>query len=311
MSDTFSSGDIAAGATATATAPVSEASPASAPVSSEQSAATTTPPASTVVPRDSSATEPPQERWPDILENTRKKTRAEVEAEFAYAKGVDRGEFDSTRQWMDLARRDPILALDRYVQQLMQHPTHAPQLKSYFGRSLGARTASDQMPGPDIPTSESQGQPVVYSAQQTQKLLEWQKRQFQQELDTRFGPIEQREKTARAESQATEYSQATLQALADKPGFKDHVAEIAERYAAIPVEDPRTEGEKLRDAYLEVVGPKLTSAAQRQAVADVHRKAGATTVNPAGGGASEPFDFKKSSWEEGLAHVWKQKGGGR
>lgn len=293
--ETFSSDDIA-----TASAAVSDASSAStSSTTPEPSAAPPTTAPESTSPRNDSAGEPPQERWPDILENTRKKTRAEVEAEYSYAKGVDRSQFEVARSWLALADRDPMLALDRMVQAIAQNPQQAPQLKSYFGRLLAGSQArqapSDAMPGPDIPTSDSNGQPVVYSAQQIQKLLAWQERQFQQTLDKRFGPIEQERQHTSMSRQADSYAEATMKVLKDRPGFKDNAEDIIAAYQAIPLDDPRTEGEKLRDAYLEVVGSKFQTGARQQAVADLTRKASATTINPASGHVTESV-ARKGGW---------------
>lgn len=314
MDDTFTSGDIAAVAETPSASPSGETSPVSTPAAPSPVASPIASPAA-AVPGDTPVTgTPPPERWPDILDNARKKTREEVEANYQWAAGVDRAEFEAARQWLDLTSRDPILGLDRYMQRLASQPDLQPQLRSYAARILGTRTAAapvDQMPGPDIPTSESNGEPVVYSAQQMQRLLEWKDRQTKALLEQELGPIKQDREKAQAKVYADAYADATVPRLEKLPGFKEHVAAIRDAYMAIPVNDPRTEGEKLKDAYLDVVGPQLTSEATRQAVTDLQRKASASTVNPAATSTSTPFDFKKESWEAGLKHVWNQKAGSR
>jgi hypothetical protein len=73
------------------------------------------------------------------------------------------------------------------------------------------------------------------------------------------------------------------------------------------VDDPRTEGEKLRDAYLQVVGSKFTQQARQTAVSDIQRKASAGTVNPGSAVGTAPFDYKKATWEEALKHEWNKR----
>lgn len=349
MSDTFSGGDISAAMTAASTSAASttpSASPAAEP--SGQQATTGTAPtqpaaaegtSATTSSTDSSATaapvaqdamtsqtapdagEPPKERWKDILDNARKKVREE---EFGWAQGVDRGEFEATKGWMALANRDPLAAVDRMVQTIARDPNGAAALRSYFGRLLGRRPAAqqnaqqhrggDDRPGPDIPTSESNGQPVVYSAQRMQELLAWQQRQFEGMVSEKLMPFEQERQTrAEAEEQrqreiaADRYAQTTMNSVAAQPGFKEHSAEIARVYQAIPLDDPRSEGEKLRDAYLQVIATKRDTVVRQQTVRDLRDKTAANTVPANSNAPAAPFDHKKASWAESFRHEWEKK----
>jgi len=267
--------------------------------------------------------EPPRERWDSILENAREKVRTE---EFGWAKGVDRQEFESARSWLDLANQNPMQALDRFVRTIATSNEGKQALRSYMGRMLGQRPAAapqqgqqspggeDTMPGPDIPTSESNGQPVVYSASRMHQLLEWQQRQLMTKFGEQLQPFQEdreqrqaREAQERQAAQHRNYADVSVSALEKKPGFKEHKAEIVAVYSAIPVHDPRSEGEKLRDAYDQVVGSKRDTITRQQTVDDIRRKAGANTVPANSSAPPAPFDHKKATWAQSFEHEWNKR----
>src|SRR3990167_1346061 len=79
------------------------------------SADATVPPADAtaeVPPATAPSGEPPKERWADILQNTRTKTRAEVEAEFhqrlGWAEAIDPSEVAQLQRWSESYRADPV-----------------------------------------------------------------------------------------------------------------------------------------------------------------------------------------------------------
>jgi hypothetical protein len=318
--ETFSGGEIAAAAASATSAP--EASPTSEPstpadtASSEpvsEPAPATEVPESDGQPVSETQGEPPKERWSTILENARKKAVEETEAQYAWAKGTERAEFEAARTWMSLANRDPFLALDRLVQGMAQTPEGKQQLATYFGRSLSqsrqaAQPQAPEMPGPDIPTSESNGQPVVYSAQRMQELLQWQQQQLLQQVDQRISPFKQEREAKEREARTNAYTESAISRVKDRPGFTEHKEDIVRAYAAMPVVEGEDEAAKLMQAYLDVVGPKLTFQARQQAVADITRKASASTVNPAAV-SGKSFDYSKATLEEALAYEWKKRGG--
>lgn len=331
MSDTFSGGDIAAAVEQT-TAPA--ASPAADQPSSDQAASATETPEPSAVSTDQSETgtpakgEPPQERWPTILENARKKAAADAEKQwkerFGWAESLDPSELQAAREWYARANQDPVSFVTDLYQRVQNHPQYGPQLKSQAARILGQRgnvpvQASDQMPEPDIPTSESNGRPVVYSAEQLAKRLAWERSQMKAELLKELEPDLQETRVSRQErefrqmaQQADDYARTTLTGLTDKPGFKEHSAEIKEAYAAMPLTDGRTEGEKLRDAYLQVMAtkviPSLSQNARQQVVNDINRKVGASTINPAQANTTPKTDWRdpKVSLEDALKMAWQE-----
>lgn len=273
----------------------------------------------------------PAERVRRALANREKKVTdrltQQYDQQYGWAKEIDRSDLDAFRREQAIAgSMSPAEYVANLWQRVQQDPQHGPQLRSMAARILGQRQqpAEDAMPAPDIPTSESQGQPVVYSAQQLQKLLEWQSRRTQADVLRELGPMRSEVEQSRAErefraasQQADAYAAHTLDGIAKWPGFKEHVGPIMEKYAALgrtmadgtwlpDPSDPRTEGEKLRDIYSEVVLPTLNQSARQQAVEDITRKASASTINPNAAGTGAPQTYK--TFKEGLMQELSKRG---
>lgn len=281
----------------------------------------------------------PPARRPTIAKNIREKTIAsertkweqETRSKYGWVDGVEPSELQAFRREQAIAASmspaDYVLNLWTRVQ---NDPTHGPQLRSQAARILGQRAQEapeDVMPEPDIPTDASNGRPMVYSAARMKELLEWQRRQFQAETRQALEPFQQqartqaeREQLAAMKAESDAFASRTLDRITKLPGFKEHAQTIRDRYAALGVtdpngnwrpdpSDPRTEGEKLRDLYAEIVLPTLTTAARQDVVADLRNKATASTVSPGAPSASRPFDYEKASWEDALKHEWSKRGG--
>ena len=108
--------------------------PAAAPASAAPSSPATSAPASATPtpgleshagssPSDPSSGEPPRERWNDILQNTRSKTRAEVEAEYRQRYAP-----------YEAFETDPWRAVQEWLQQAGQHSLYAPQVQQWDER---------------------------------------------------------------------------------------------------------------------------------------------------------------------------------
>lgn len=283
--------------------------------------------------------EPPADRWDTILENARKKARADVEGEYAWAKDLNRDDVEATRKWISLGNQNPLLALDQLVQGIIKsNPSQQDQIEHYFksimkdsGPAAAAAVATsvatagdaDPCPPPDIPTDTSNGVPVVYSDKQMVLRDAWFKRQITKEvkadLERDLAPLRaehQATTTKRQEDEAKAatdaYTERAIGAIATQPGYEKYKAEIAAAYNAIPLSDTtRTEGEKLRDAYLTVIASKMSEEAVADAVASVNRRAEAGTVNPSSQSASTPFDYKTATWEQALRHEFNSAALGR
>lgn len=274
--------------------------------------------------------EPPADKWDTILDNARRKARAEVEGEYAWAKDVNREDFEATRKWIATGNQNVMLALDQLVQGIIKsNPDQKGQVERYFksilqeagpAAAVSAAAAGSAAsvpdpnaePGPDIPTDTSNGVPVVYSAGRMKEYGAWLAKQIKNDIGKDLAPIisEREQKALNAKTEA--YTERSVAAISGLPGFEENRAEIASAYAAIPLsDDSRTEGEKLRDAYLTVVSSKMSEVARREAVASVTRRAEASTVNPSSPASSQPFDYKKATWEQALRHEFNSSALGR
>jgi hypothetical protein len=256
------------------------------------SADTTVPPASTTTGEITPAPletkpqgEPPADRWPDILDNTRAKTRAEVEAEwqpYAWAKQVPQ---DSLQHMSNIAQRmtaDPIGFLESYEAELVNHPTYGPQLRSRAGRTLAAgRTAAPSL-DPDVQIVDPHGNVTgaTYSADRVKAIVE-------QAIAQRLQPIEQ-DRQQQIATQKAQQEHARVESAADAllerakgwEGFGDKANQIliATAWEAHP-------DWTLQDAYLHVfhtaILPTLSAKSQAKTLDDLKTKAAASTVNPA------------------------------
>lgn len=334
MADTFTAADIETAASGTS----AETTTTDAPAAASETTTTAPPEAATSAPavvvdeiNDPGWGQIPQSRRQTILDNARKKARAERETELnqewetktGWAKDIDPQEAAIVREWYRRGNTDPVGLVTDLYQRVQNDPVHGQRLRSEAARILGsqrttAQPAEDVMPPPDIPTDTSNGQPVVYSAQQLQKLLEWQDRRSEERLKKELAPYQQDRQTRQQteellalKAQSDDYAAKTVTPLKALPGFEEHRPAIAKAYEAMGMDpnDPRSEGEKLRDAYLKVVVPTLSQAGAQQAVTTLHRKANANTVNPSATSSTEPFNHKTATWEESLKHEWDKRAG--
>lgn len=335
MSETFTAADIETVASGTTPETTTTDAPAAAsePSTTAQPEAATSAPAVVDDINDPGWGQIPQSRRQSILDNARKKARAERETELnqewesktGWAKDIDPQEAAIVREWYRRGNTDPVGLVTDLYQRVQNDPVHGQRLRSEAARTLGSQRqsapqAEDVMPQPDIPTDASNGQPVVYSASQLQKLLEWQDRRSEARLKKELAPYQQDRQTRQQadellamQQQSNDYAVKTVGPLKALPGFSEHQAAIAKEYEAMGTDpnDSRSEGEKLRDAYLKVVVPQLSAAGAQQAVTTLHRKANANTVNPSATSNTEPFDHKKATWEESLQHEWNKRMGAR
>lgn len=319
---------------------------ASTPAPSETSSAAPTTSASVL-----SADELNDPSWGDIPQSARGRIaqnyRARLDKEAAqridtarqewerqhWANGIDPQEAAVIRDWHRRGATDPAGLVADLFARVQSDPTHGPRLRSEAARMLRqGQQADDPEPPPDIPTDRSNGRPVVYSAQQQAKREAWLKRQWMAEVNQQLAPFQQDLQTRQQQdgirqlqAQSDAYAATTVQQVIDLPGFKDQKAAIAKEYASMGIADPRTgqivpdpndprsEGEKLRDAYLKVVVPTLGQTTRQQVVADLHRKAHASTINPAQTTGGEPFDHRKDQsvrgWENSLRYEWERRQG--
>lgn len=233
------------------------------------------------------AGEPPRERWADILDHARQKTRAEAEAEFA-------------RRFEPYAafERDPLTAVVQWLEQAEQHSVYGPLVQQYLNGRLKAtaRPEPGEEPKPDVPLVNDQGQVtgMTFSDKGLKAWHQWNEVRLKGEWDERFGKLERSnaERASRDEQQAIQHqavSQAheTLTTLRQVPYFKDH--EPAIRQALV---DHPEWGDNVHAAFTHVLTtqilPGLGQAEQRSAVQALTGKGAATTISPQGTASAAP-----------------------
>jgi hypothetical protein len=303
-----------------ATPPVADTPSETGPAAPPPAAATTppaSPPAAGDGVRDDSGPVP-FDRHKAILESERAKL-ADVEAKWKRVEWanelVEQGLTpEQAKQALAIHGHlagNPAAFFESFLHQAQAHPELAQQVRSIAARVLGAGAGpsgqDDPEPQPDFYTEGADGSRIPFmSAPQMQKWREWHDRAQQRKLDERFGPIEQAEQ-ARAQAaavaqyrdQVTSEVKAELTALRQQPHFKEHEADVR---TYMESQQWRV---SLTQAWLHVlqtkVLPTLSQTARDAAIADMQKRAHASSVNPKGGAPSTPaspkgFDDPSLKW---------------
>jgi len=224
--------------------------------------------------------EPPHERWADILENTRKKMRAEVEQE-------SRQRYSKYDQF----EQDPWAAVQDWLSQATQHSLYGPVVKQWIqeqGRAGQSPVAATPEPKPDVPIANEQGQITgyTYSDKALREWQQWNEQRLLGRLEERFGSLEQHNAQRAAHEERTQLAQEAwrgagdvLQSLRQQPYFAQHEPKIRQAL----VDHPEW-GDNVHAAFNYVLTtdilPTLSQAEQRQVVDSLTGKAAGTTVAP-------------------------------
>lgn len=256
--------------------------------------------------------EPPRERWADILNNTRDKTRAEVLAEWrqqhGWAESVDRRAVEQAVRLAQTYQQDPSGYIRGVLAEGLANPQLAPLIRSELGRLLAQRqgASDDGEPQADIPVEFPDGSTKrVFSAEQLAKREAWLQQRWMGQVEQRMAPalgaaekLQQQE----AQHQAHAWSSGFVGEIAAYPGFAEHKAAIGQEVARVlnqhagdrRVNDPSfLEAVTLR-AYTKLVTPTLAQsagkAAEKKLLDDLNTKAAASTSpNP---GSAAPSSAK-------------------
>lgn len=258
--------------------------------------------------------EPPQERWPAILDNARKKAREEALAEHR----------DHLEVVAEL-RRDFPGTLARLLEEAAANPQYAETITAKAAALLNARkkaASDDARPEPD----QGDDKFVWYSPEQQAKLDAWKARQIKGELLTEFKPlmelreqIEQHREGQKLREQATEIATERGAIWKNAPLFEEHkdaiLARQSELYAEAEAAHQRGEGRfdpvntpwmLLQQAYNEVIGtqalPKLQSQQTDSLVAVAARKRAGSSSDPAASVPAQPR--KPRTVDEALDQVF-------
>lgn len=272
-------------APAAGTAPVAGGEPAQATSGSGELSS------ASVTPTPGAPSEPPKERWNDILANARTKARTEAESEFKqrYSK-------------YDTFERDPWTGVSGWLEQASQHSIYGPMVQGWVEKYVEGILAKSgpesfgEEPKPDIPVVDDRGQVThhVYSDGKLREWHKWQKQHDERGLNERLRPMEQQLQSYQQAAQQAAQQQAAhqhLQQFESLPYFKEHKDKIAKAFADHP-----EWGANVHAAYTHVlvndILPTLATAERKQVVDSLNSNASSGTVNPAGTTVASPHKFK-------------------
>ncbi len=251
--------------------------------------------------------------------------RQKFEAEMPWVQGLSAEEGANVRKLYDLGERDPIRLVDALVQKMAASPVYRSQIESYLQHFYQpAKPDADPEPGPDVPTSESAGKPVVYSASQQKLWGEWQRRQILSEADKRMKPLmddqQQRQTQQRTDQENRAYQQGIESRQLSRPGFKEHAAEIQAAYNAAPrpwntdgqAHTPREmemyEEHLLAETYHSVLMKTARDDAAKKIAADLKLKQGHTGVTGTGGTTTAQDAKPPKNMRESMTRARKKMG---
>lgn len=260
MSTEFASDDIAAAVDSSPAS--SDASSASAPsVSSDAAPATeATSPEVSTSSEPSAAGPIPLDRHKAILERAREEARRQTEAEF-------RGKLG----WAERYQPDTVEQATRLYQWYQQDPEGA---LTYLQRQM----AGSKPPEPPPPDLKAEDGTPVYSAPQMQKLLDYQAKQLQQQIEQTYGPVRMQVEAQRLQQHAYAQAQQTItKARESWPLFSDLEPDIKKAMLDNPDLD-------LRDAYIQVYATEGRKREQEkwrsEYEGNTQTKAAAATTRP-------------------------------
>ncbi len=270
-----------------------------------------------------SATSPSEPKGPipfDVhktaLENARIKAaeqaKQEFEQQFGWAKTVDRTAVEDAMRLGQLYQSDRAGYIRQVLGEAVADPTLAPLVRSEAARVLGARAPQPVDLSPDIPVVDNNGQVVThtFSADRVKAIVQ---HAVQEALQKEVAPLKQdfqtrQDRDAAIQAQReldTQVQDIYSEAIQMLPGFKEHEAEIAKVFDAMPPFDPndqRAADKALRKAWHQVVGSTLANRDQTrtQMLDELKTKAAAGTgsVNPAGAAVTatkRPTSFHDAS----------------
>jgi hypothetical protein len=310
-----------------------EASPASTPAADAQTSATpaataTTSPEGTEAAQVEPGTDgtgkkgvrlpdgtyaPPEARWPDILENQRakaaeesaKKTREEVEAQYAGLKDF------ST---LDAQERAGLLVWHKAMAGDAQSRAMVAQVQPQLAQSLGWVKATAEEPEPQFMVDIGEGR-AAFDPDLFAKWREWNDRRLttaiRQEVGKDLGPVRE-VISAHNEAKAHATVATVLTEMRADPDFKAHEKDVVKTLQGDPWlwnladSDP---GRALKiayaDVYRNVVVPAREKASSESAEAKVltnlQSRAVAGTTNPASAATATPH--RPRSMAEALEQV--------
>jgi len=243
----------------------------------------------------------PFDRHERILQNARVKTEQEVTQRFSqqYGAHVELG---------DRIARDPVGTVVGLIESLANHPDHGTAVISALARTLGSRrgaAADDVEPQADLQTPDGT---LVYSAPQLAAWHQWNQKRFEQQIDQRLGPLQEREQARiaqeRLESAKAEANQRMSKVIEPYkkllPDWDRHKPKLLEKSQAFLQEgyDAQTSlGLAVMSVLTSDVVPARAASQQQALVAQAVAKATGSTSQPGtavAGVATRPKDFTEA-----------------
>ena len=190
----------------------------------------------------------------------------------------------------------------RIAMQAIQDPANRARFDQWLSSMGYVKAGAQSAPAASQPAVDAEPQPDLqqgeykwYSHEQQAKRDAWLQRQMESRFDKRLAPFEAAEKTRQAEAdkqrQAAEvqaWSQKHFSAVSKLPHFEANKDEIAKVFAAMPFTTVEDLAANVRDAYHQVVMPKLTGQARTDVLSELEKKAKAGTVVPRTGVSGTP-----------------------
>jgi hypothetical protein len=251
------------------------------------------------------ATEPgpiPYQRFREVNEKAQAASK-ELEA-LGWAKGVNPQLAQSAMQLLTRAQQNP-LAFTEELEQLRDHPTFGPQLRSWAARTLGFRNA----PRPEQPAMEAMPEPDLvfedgrkaYSAERQQQRDQWLLKQWESKIDEKIQPLAKRGEQVDRIVADREYQAIRAKADVDAkseidalkqqyPQFEEHKTAVADLMEAKPT---YTLAQAWAEVFVQKVGPKL-AAGQAATVKQKVQAGSANPARPSGAAPSAPMDFHEA-----------------
>lgn len=253
--------------------------------------AATQPPQEPAKP-DTSKGEPPQERWPSILENARTKAREDALAEHRDALEI-----------VNRLKQDFTGTLAQLLEEGAADPRFADSLTSRAAAILSARrkqATEDAEPQPDAVTKYEDGTTEPsYSPGQLRKWNEWRERQIEAKLMQKFQPLQQLQQQFERHQQ-TQVEAGKAAQIAERrgaqwknmPHFTDNKDAILKRQMELYEQSKDQAGfdpangpwELMQQAYAEVVTAQVLPRLQAQQT----EKLLATAAHKRAGSVSDP-----------------------
>jgi hypothetical protein len=249
--------------------------------------------------------EPPAERWPQILDNARKKAKDEATQQLSQQWGP-------ALQVIQKLNTDLPGTVSQLIREGLASPQHREGLRAELGRLFGSLRAQQQQAQaalPPAPATDAEPQRYVevdgvqyFDPQADAKWQQWRERQLDKRYEEKFKPamslaeqVQKAQQIAQFQAQSQQTVTERLKHWKEQPGFEQHKKAIGVKQQEL-YNSGLDEWTALGLAYAQVVPPLLTQQSQSSLTAQAVAKAAGRTDNP-GAFASAPPRRPRSAKE--------------